>query len=742
MNQHRRSLLFGGAAFVDPVGGGVLAHPTFDATPGSGGKNWYYTSGTTRWMVSGNGHAVLSGPETYNENGSGLAQPVTLIAGNRYIVKITGTLANTDAGFHADGLRFITNDSGGNIISTVYFTATTATTQYRSFTAPAGVTGVILLGGGWNCDLTYVQIFPAATAPYALRIDTGRGELTTAQPFGAISGDWSITLRMRRTDASTSATYIIGRSDKFDTIFNYITREAEMYVSGASIGNFRLGTVTLALDDFTYHEYKWDYVDSTKTLTSYVDGVAAKSLTTGAPIVLYPADNLVNLNQNRNNNPLFVDSYQLKAGGVLLIDLAFDEGIGNSVANAGTLGGNMALEAVGTTIWEVSDPTKRYLAYQQRVQNDGGVIYSLAAVIAAYDKAIAWQLDPAVTHWSSPQFGYKLDGSGNVIKRYCLFGRDATPQGGTGSPGWKLVASTAGKPPQMDVYGAFQVSGIVYASFQLTVATVVAMTSYDRPAYFFAPIVEHTLTFQSGTFLLGYEANYEAGGQPNGLTQLTAHADGRPPLLQLTTASVVVDPAAAIQTSSWENGVKRQIGDSFANYNTGSWTNGENTYIGARGNNGGAYYWAGYINDVFFTNKVLLYSAVVWLENRRYAYPADTPAGGSIVESNDARWAENGAPKGTITYTDQPFVRYGEPGNANRWQLGVYGKRIVLNHSNFAPSKGHVLIDGVEVLAYTVSGAGRVDELVFTTLDFHSVTFEQHPDEGYIARPRITVYNT
>lgn len=383
------------------------------------------------------------------------------------------------------------------------------------------------------------------------------------------------------------------------------------------------------------------------------------------------------------------------------------------------------------------------LAYQARVTADGGAVFSLAAVQQAYARAASWGLDPALTHWSSPQFGVRLAPDGTVNKRYCLFGSDAEPV----TPGrhWTAVEAP-GLPPQHLVGEAnrgFRIPAFLWATRALTVVAACTQTTYSTTAGIpFFPLIEHSPNCNDSTsFVLGIDTTIgnNAGGVTTPYTIRSVPTVS--PLGHQNCFTLVVDPS---QNSTLDQLV-------FC-YNT---MRAESTplnkglstlpydhlpvFLGQRGQDGG-YYWAGTINDVFYTAQVLPDSARAWLENQRWCYDSTLPRPGDTVPSTDARWQELAGYWGTVDYTDQPLVRYAEPGNAGRADIGFYGKRLVVEHSSFGPVRGHFYVDDVETTAFEVNGPGETTEIVCDTLDYHTLSLRQDPSEGYAARGILHVY--
>ena len=267
-------------------------------------------------------------------------------------------------------------------------------------------------------------------------------------------------------------------------------------------------------------------------------------------------------------------------------------------------------------------------AYLNRVQADGGTVYSAAAVNDAFAAAAAWALAPAVTHWSSPLFGYKMAG-GLVVKRYCLYGNDAAPQ--NAGTGWLLQAGAAGKGPQHTVAERTAlVSPIMPLGPQeVTLVAITTTSGYEHPnsnTYPFMPVVELTENFNnySHTFLVGidYSAGGHFGGANNPLNLPCANAFGAPLNVQTSRtvridARIVGDTAAQVRT--YLNGAQligNYVNGSAADLNVfGGPLPLLPLYLGARGTDN-QYTWRGNINDVFFTNAVLPDAAVAYLESR------------------------------------------------------------------------------------------------------------------------------
>ena len=259
--------------------------------------------------------------------------------------------------------------------------------------------------------------------------------------------------------------------------------------------------------------------------------------------------------------------------------------------------------------------------YRARVVADGGVVASMRAVRAAYRQATAWGLPPDATHWSSPQFGYKLDGQGQVMRRYCLFGLDA--ELADGAKPWSLTAPAAGKPAQHRTNNALlAVPSPAWRSIELTVHALVLPTTWVAADgnYPFFPIAEGADSFNlRHAFVLAAEigAGIEGGlSTPPSIVGTGAY----PSLNALHAVALRVDPTQPVPglRRVWVDGVEgtQQI-------TTGtpveSVYDRQLMYVGGRGAEVN-YNWQGNINDVLITNLALPDAALGWLNSQVIAY--------------------------------------------------------------------------------------------------------------------------
>ena len=380
--------------------------------------------------------------------------------------------------------------------------------------------------------------------------------------------------------------------------------------------------------------------------------------------------------------------------------------------------------------------------YQRRVAADGGQVFSMAAVEEAYDQAARWDLNPALTHWSSPQFGVRLAPDGTVSKRYCLFGHDAAPL----VPGrhWTPVYAP-GLPPQHlvgEADRAFVAPPFAWPGRTLDAVVTCTQTSYATTAnYGFFLLFEGCPDWNvSASFAMGIDVTQggHAAGVSNPLTLRTTNVVsplGHPNSYALATnAHDATAPSVAFRYNT---------APSPAPAPNNGWGSGAYdalpVYLGARGSNS-AYYWAGTINDVFYTAQVLSDPARAWLENQRWRYDATLPRPGTTVPSTDARWQELAGQWATTAAPDQPLVRYAEPDQAGRCDIGFYGKRVVVEHGSFGPARGHLYVDDVAQTDFAVSSPGQTTEIVCATLDYHTLSLRQDPAEGPTARGILHIY--
>jgi hypothetical protein len=276
------------------------------------------------------------------------------------------------------------------------------------------------------------------------------------------------------------------------------------------------------------------------------------------------------------------------------------------------------------SVASISTFSPNTIAYKQRVEADGGIIYSLNAVNEAYSKASSWAVNPAATHWSSPQFGYKLDGIGNVIKRYCLFGSDAVPQ--IANTSWTLVPS-ATKAPQMlaRANNGFVIPAFTWQDRNLTSVTTATQNSYSTTAgYPFFPLVELSPNWNSySAFLVGIDINggYNLGGWSSN-PYCYAATESTQQLNTLQSYVLAIDTTQTTYQNQLRFSLNSQQTTSYPYQSllqAGSSYSASEVYLGVRGDSN-QYYWAGNINDVFFTNKVLTSDAITWLENQKDKY--------------------------------------------------------------------------------------------------------------------------
>ena len=255
--------------------------------------------------------------------------------------------------------------------------------------------------------------------------------------------------------------------------------------------------------------------------------------------------------------------------------------------------------------------------YRKRVEADGGTVFNINAVIQAYMQADIWNINTVNSHWSSPQFGYKLDSNGQVTTRYGLFGHDAVVS--SASLNWLLVPSVNNKAPQHNTNNVgFTIPGWTWQTISCLVHIVSNASSYTTSHYNYFPMLELTPAMGSNVYPLILSVE-QSNGAEGGSSSSYISTGSMPSINTQHAYAFQYDPSQASTSDMqklWVDGISGTISNGSGSIPS-SLPNNSEFILGIRG---GVYNWQGNINDVFITNKVLSQSARSYLDSQVNAY--------------------------------------------------------------------------------------------------------------------------